>query len=187
MIQYNNLTNETTLDNRAYLKLGSDSSSPFLGIYNNTTANTANTWWNDMISDNKYYLHDGVNIVYVTPDVKSIEIYADANKKHTAVLGDLTLVKGIAQDRLGYYNIDASSAAVQLQADINYDDPDHVFYYNCPIDNSIAIELNTSLGETMADPKVLYDYNNVNNKFVISEIDYSTLKSGITITRDSRL
>lgn len=55
------------------------------------------------------------------------------------------------------------------------------FYYNAPIDNSLIIDNNFN------DPLVWYDYNNIANKFVISELDTSKFKSGITLTTSSRV
>ena len=60
------------------------------------------------------------------------------------------------------------------------------FYYNAPIDNSLAIEINTKMGETLLSPEIWYDYNNINNKFVISEIDATKLKDGIVISKSSK-
>ena len=70
-------------------------------------------------------------------------------------------------------------------------DPNNEFYYNCLPDNSIAIDINTNLlgtedAETMSSPMIWYDSNNINNKFVVSEIDALYLEDGIKIVRSSR-
>jgi hypothetical protein len=43
--------------------------------------------------------------------------------------------------------------------------------------------------DTLASPRIWYDYNNVNNKFVISEIDvdYLNKNNGIRIAKSSKL
>ena len=57
-----------------------------------------------------------------------------------------------------------------------------LFYYNAPLDNSTLIDT-----DSMLDPMVWYDYNNVYNKFVISELDADSFEDGITLTKSSRL
>ena len=62
------------------------------------------------------------------------------------------------------------------------------FYYNVVIDNATSIDLNeNNSDETLSNPYTWYNYNNINNKFVISEIDADYLPTGITIARSSRL
>ena len=56
------------------------------------------------------------------------------------------------------------------------------------IDNENAIDLNNNLvNETLLTPEVWYDPNNVNNKFVVSEISANDLLTGITLSKASRL
>ena len=65
---------------------------------------------------------------------------------------------------------------------------DNGFYYNCPIDNTIAINLNYDANQqTMLDGHLLYDQNNINNKFTVTEIDAKYLSKGITISQTSKL
>lgn len=60
------------------------------------------------------------------------------------------------------------------------------FYFCTPISNSMAIELNDfDDTQTLQSPQAFYDYNNKNNKFVISEID-ADLTKGITIVKSSK-
>jgi hypothetical protein len=78
----------------------------------------------------------------------------------------------------------------QLLNTLNELDINHEFYYNHKLDNSLAIDINESLintedAEIMSTPRLWYDSNNVNNKFVVSEID--TNYNGITIARSSKL
>ena len=62
------------------------------------------------------------------------------------------------------------------------------FYYNVPMNNEIALDLNEkSDNDTLENPLNWYNYNNVNNKFVVSEINADYLTSGITIARNSKL
>lgn len=78
----------------------------------------------------------------------------------------------------------------QLLNTLNELDINHEFYYNHKLDNSLAIDINESLintedAEIMSTPRLWYDSNNINNKFVVSEID--TNYNGITIARSSKL
>lgn len=70
-------------------------------------------------------------------------------------------------------------------------DPESKFYYNCPIEPGLAIDLdksliNTSDRELLSDPLTWYLPNNINNNFVISEIDSNYLSTGIKISRTSK-
>lgn len=83
------------------------------------------------------------------------------------------------------------SAKRLLLSEINKLDPTHDFYYNFKIDNSLAIDLNTDLldtedAEILSTPRVWFDSNNINSKFVVSEIDASYLEDGIKIARSSK-
>jgi hypothetical protein len=61
------------------------------------------------------------------------------------------------------------------------------FYYNVPIQRANEIDLNPLIDEErLSSPLVWYDPNNVNRKFVISEIDAEYLTTGITLTKSSR-
>ena len=74
-------------------------------------------------------------------------------------------------------------------ADIRAIDKDRHFYYNAPIAANVAIEFNESDKKlnTLMNPLVNYDINNVNNSFVISKLDINYLTKGLQIARSSRL
>lgn len=98
---------------------------------------------------------------------------------------------GIDLNRIPYIAVDDdTTASEQILKDINTIDPDHSFYYNCLMDNSTAIDFNDNLDEsekeTLLTPTIWYDYNNINNKFVITEISDTDMKKGITIARTSK-
>lgn len=77
----------------------------------------------------------------------------------------------------------------QLLADIRAIDRNQDFYYTAPIDTSLAIEFNESDPKlnTLMNPIINYDINNINNNFVISKLDIDYLDKGIQIARSSRL
>lgn len=65
------------------------------------------------------------------------------------------------------------------------------FYYNMVLDTRSTIDLNYETlegngGKKLSSPYMWYDYNNIANKFVISEIDANHLLSGIKIANASK-
>ena len=144
-------------------------------------------------------LNPGINIIKVTKDVKQLEIYSDAPQKSSIIFGNLDLITGI-NPKLDYRNIDQTddegktdderkenARLKQLLKDIKELGIAKDFYYNIPITGSQDIDLNP-LVETdlLSSPVAWYDLNNVNRKFVISEIDADYLPTGITIAKTSR-
>ena len=77
----------------------------------------------------------------------------------------------------------------QLLEDIRKVDVHREFYYNAPIEPSLAIEFNKSKAElnTLMNPLMNYDINNVNNSFVISKLDIDYLTTGIQIASSSKI
>ena len=77
----------------------------------------------------------------------------------------------------------------QLLADIKAVDVNGEFYYNAPVESSLAIEFNDSNPalNTLMNPLTCYDINNVNNNFVISKLDIDYLDTGLQISRSSRI
>lgn len=76
-----------------------------------------------------------------------------------------------------------------LLADLREIDSSRDFYYTAPNNLSLAIEFNESDAKlnTLMNPLLNYDINNVNNNFVISKLDIGYLDSGLKIARSSRL
>jgi hypothetical protein len=77
----------------------------------------------------------------------------------------------------------------QLLKEIREIDKNRDFYYNVPIESNFAIDFNESNAtlNTLKNPAVNYDINNVNNNFVISKIDINYLTKGLQIALSSRL
>ena len=76
----------------------------------------------------------------------------------------------------------------QLLKDIRESGVAKDFYYNVPIQRANEIDLNPAVEtDTLSNPLAWYDPNNLNRKFVISEIDADYLATGITLTRASRV
>lgn len=103
---------------------------------------------------------------------------------------------GINLTNLGYktYNSGVLNTTAEIEesllATLNTYDVNHDFYYCCVPDNSTKLSINKLLTgddlETVISPKCWYDYNNSNNKFVISEISLPDMKTGITISSSSK-
>lgn len=93
---------------------------------------------------------------------------------YSTTIASLTITEAQKQERQMLSDLRDMGATVQNN-----------FYYNTLLDNSTAIDIDKD--GLLTDPKYLYDYNNINNKFVISEIHYDSMKEGITIARSSKL
>lgn len=175
--------------------------------------NNNNAWWADTGFDDttnqKCYLKYGINVIKLNGNTSANTTYSFGlggyyeNTSDVILIGQLDLVDsssndGIDLNRIPYIAVDTKSGSdttlisksEQILKDINAIDPDHSFYYNCLMDNSTAIDFNDNLDEaekeTLLTPTIWYDYNNINNKFVITEISDTDMKKGITIARTSK-
>ena len=71
--------------------------------------------------------------------------------------------------------------------DIQAIDTDKEFYYNMPIAQNLDIDMNPNDdSDNLENPHNWFNYNNINNKFVISEIDTDRLTDDIVIAKSSR-
>ena len=167
--------------------------------------NNNNAWWADTGFDDttnqKCYLKYGINVIKLNGNTSANTTYSFGlggyyeNTSDVILIGQLDLVDsssndGIDLNKIPYIAVDSTTASKQILKDINTIDPDHSFYYNCLMDNSTAIDFNDNLDEsekeTLLTPTIWYDYNNINNKFVITEISDTDMKKGITIARTSK-
>ena len=182
-------------------------------IFNNDNAwwaNITDITPNILFTDgNNCYLKYGINVIKLNGGTSSNKEYSfnlggyRADTSDVVLIGQLDLVdnsnnNGIDLNRIPYIAVDAKSKSdttlisksEQILKDIRTIDPDHSFYYNCLMDNSTAIDFNDNLDEsekeTLLTPTIWYDYNNINNKFVITEISDTDMKKGITIARTSK-
>lgn len=142
----------------------------------------------------EYKLVPGIQVIRLNHQVTGLEVYADTAKNGTIIFGELSLVKGI-NENLKYQALQNESTALDtLLADIKSTVQttknniiEDQFYYNMPIDNNRAINLNPLLEENLLSAEAWYDSNNENNKFVVTEIDAGHLDKGITLTKASRI
>lgn len=120
---------------------------------------------------------------------ENIEI-SDIEKILTALLDRIETVEGLLDVPEGYKTAYKTYILEQqLLADIREIDRNRDFYYNAPIETSLAIDFNEreTVYNTLMNPAFNYDINNINNNFVISKLDIDYLDSGLQITRSSRL
>ena len=182
MFYYLDKNSGTTDHTNAYIKVKNGSTSLNIKKFNTTGTGT-----------DTFILTPGIQVLQIPTNATSLEIYADKEYQSNIIFSKLSIIKESAETNgvnpeLNYHKIDSENSYLQLLEDIKNTKVADKFYYNCPIDNSNAIEINELIeDETLASPYVWYDPNNVNNKFVISEIDADYLKTGITLTRSSRV
>ena len=146
-------------------------------------------WFNkESTMSSEKELLPGMNILQITPDVTQLKFYSDSAKKSIVIFGSLDLVSGI-NPKLDYrITQEGLTSLEQLLQDIKNLEVAADFYYNIPIQKSSEIELNASItDDLLSSPLTWYDINNVNKKFVISEIDADYLTTGITLTKASRV
>ena len=76
-----------------------------------------------------------------------------------------------------------------LIEDIKAIDKNNDFYWNVPVEANVAIDFNESdeTHNTLMNPAINYDVNNINNNFVISKVDINYLTNGLQIARSSRI
>ena len=74
----------------------------------------------------------------------------------------------------------------QLLNELRKIDVDREFYYNVPVEASLAIDFNES-NDSLNKSAVNYDINNICNNFVISKLDIDYLTRGLKIARSSLL
>ena len=119
-------------------------------------------------------LSSGINCVIID-NASSITISVPAGHSFsgTVVVSKPKLIKGI-NSQLGL----SSSQEGNIISKITSLDTEDLFYYNNDVENSKIIE-----SEDLSSPYAFYDYNNIANKWTISEIDFDNID--ITIARSS--
>lgn len=92
-----------------------------------------------------YELKDGINIVSLDRSC-ILQIFADGENKDNLIFGDMNLVNtnDPLNPKLCYKKIDedVDNAYEQVLKDIAALDPENKFYYNVPMNNEIALDLN---------------------------------------------
>ena len=103
-----------------------------------------------------YELRDGINIIKLKQSCV-LQIFADGDNKDNIIFGDLKLINASnpLNPKLCYKKIDdtVNDAYEQALKDISSIDPENKFYYNVPMNNEIALDLNEkSDSDTLENP-----------------------------------
>ena len=163
-------------DDNTVPSISTDGNNDCLSIYNI-----------DVEERHSIQLKEGINVVKIS---KSCTLNIGSGTG-TLIFSSLDIIptgeNGI-NPKLAYKKTSDRSIDQQILADIKKLDPSNKFYYNAPMNNETLIDLNPEdPSDTLADPRAWYLYNNVNNKFVVSEIDANYLTTGIAIAKSSKL
>lgn len=135
-------------------------------------------------------LKEGINIIKI-PDSGTLTISSGDNLQSKMVFSSLDIVPtdNALNPKLCYKQIEEDTPYNQILQDIKDlgEDIANNFYYNLPIAGNIDIDMNPNdEKDTLENPLNWFNYNNINNKFVIAKLDTSTLADGITIAKASR-
>jgi hypothetical protein len=110
--------------------------------------------YNSNDKNNQCYLKPGIQVIELPPNIKTLSVYPDNERKSTIIFSELKLVKGI--NPLLDYRYDATTQTdkglTDLLDKIKAVDSDYNFFYNMPIDNARAIDLNHLVGEKLSSP-----------------------------------
>ncbi len=173
------------------------------------------SWWPDgVVSSNRLYLRAGLNCIRINKPC-SILIKAEKKAAGSFLYDNMRLVKGKDTNGVNLELLDPNATfnsemaklevtdrdktddekayekelrvrlANKVLERINTLDKHHDFYYNVPIENSLAIEFDKNIN-SLSNPYTLYDINNINNDFVISKLDVKYLDEGLKIAKSSR-
>lgn len=154
-------------------------------------------WYNDSTAaSSSLILRSGINVVVIDAS-ETVVLQREASSPYGAVIFDkvrfiYSANDGVDLDKFGLTAGDVSwfLALIKNYARGSTSTGTDIFYYNIKPDNSVLID-----EETMLDPNVWYDYNNICNKFVITELDtgkhndsesIATAFPNITLTKASR-
>lgn len=140
---------------------------------------------------------NGVNLKLLDPDMafnKEVNRIAQLEAKIAEIKQDLsydmTELDSFYKAELEAFEKTKVRFASEILECIEELDKNHEFYYNVPVENSVAIEFDNNI-KSFSNPHTLYDVNNINNNFVISKLDIEYLgdennPGGIRIAKSSR-
>lgn len=153
-----------------------------------TVANNVSHYNNTTTYATSMDLKNGLNIIKIDrSDVLTLS--SKGNNKAIVTIGTLDLIPtaNSINPKLGYHVLDKGNVYEQILADIKALDTAGDFYYNIPISQNLEIDMNPNdATDTLANPLNWFNYNNINNNFVISEINTEYLTDEIVIAKSSR-
>lgn len=153
------------------------------------------------VQSKKIILREGINILKVkASDILTVS--SNNDNRSTITFGSLdviptadsinpklcyNLITDSEGNPLVVDGVTINSIEKQLLADIHEIDTKNEFYYNIPIAQNLDIDMNPNdTSDTLANPLNWFNYNNINNNFVIAEIDTTSLGDDIVIAKSSR-
>ena len=163
---------------------GDEALFPVLKSFNSTTSSNGLRFYNDPNStnfDSEIVLKEGINVIEIKGDVTYSIQFESQSASGTTIKGVISL------GELRYCNAGFNSAlnltglslnSSDLLEAINDIDTKHQFYYNSRISKDNLIDVSD-----LSSPYAFYDYNNIANKFTISEIDITN--SNIDVVKTS--
>ena len=105
---------------------------------------------------------------------------------------------GINYDLVHYFITSSTDSNIgddigkQLLKDISKLDINNEFYYNLTTDNNNVIDINTEVldsngqYESLQSANIWFDKNNINNQFVVGEIDIDSIDKGVQVESSSK-
>jgi hypothetical protein len=144
-------------------------------------------WYNDNTEARPAQtLREGINVIKIT-NSGTLTINRNDIHQGTLIISDITVVDadngGLDLARLGLDSSEVSSVLQELDDKTKDSRGYSIFYYNNKLDNSSVIDV-----DTMSSEYAWFDYNNICNKFVISELDCeNSFNEGIRLKKNSRL
>ena len=127
-------------------------------------------------------INEGINVFEISEGVESITFVGDADSG-SEIEGILSIGKLTYLDNENEYNSVLNlqtGESTSLLSALNAIDVNHEFFYNSDISKDNLIDV-----DDLSDPHSFYNYNNIANKFTISEIDI--VNSDIDVVKTSQL
>ena len=150
-----------------YVKRDSGSDTPTITVSGESGASIE--FYNDSTdtADSSKDLREGINVFKFSAEVSSIEFTSVSGVDGVISIGKLSYLTDDVYNKALGLNLTAGEDAELLQ-NIESIDTNHQFYYNSVISKDSLIDV-----DDLASADAFYDYNNIANKFTISEIDIS--------------
>lgn len=147
-----------------------------------TTSNVLRKYNSGDSFDDEVTLTEGINVIEIknnTSATVKIKDDQEENSVGSIVISPLTMVSDV--------NAFGAITSANMLSEISTLDDDGIYYYNHLVDNTIAIDEPVIDEDTNSfNPMFWYDYNNVCNKFVISELDVASF-TNLVLSKGSKL
>lgn len=161
------LDDRTSLLTIYYVKRDAGSSTPSITVSGESGASIE--FYNDStdVAGSSKNLREGINVFKLSVGVSSIEFASKSGIDGVISIGKLTYLTDNVYNKALGLNLTVGEDTKLLQ-NIEGIDANHQFYYNSVISKDNLIDV-----DDLSSADAFYDYNNIANKFTISEIDIS--------------